>query len=1132
MAQLGFPLMILICVNEVAGPTGYHKSVVELANGLHRAGYPVAMLSFVGAADGSERMLPLWPLDKGVPAFALQTLTAQRGRLLHRNFHPALSGSVSSVRYSLTANQLAALRQLNGLLSEEDTVIFTSPLQSTVFRQAIDGDERRARTMLQIHGDYQHHAELWDPLIESRSMIDRLQTVAGGLRAQFIPTFADSEVVFVPNFPGDNGSAVEKVKHDGINIALPASFQHRKNQLDAVRALALIDDPSVHLTLWGTANRFNPYFVGVQQLVESLGLGDRVHMPGFGTETDIYSTADIVLMTSLSEGFGYPLIEAAHHGLPAVTFDYEFGPRDAIEDGQSGYIVELGDVQQLAAKLSALAHDESLRAAFGRRAQEVYLERFSNEAVTEQYRRLLGDGGDSLDVVEAFSTDGVEPVSPDVVSHKVRRARTSLIHEVKVTSPLQLYDIQIDDGERVVAPAVRRANGVTRIEFRSSGAEVISYVTAPGSDDRHYLANTRGSELEILPYLRRDAGYGSGVPPVIDTLFASSGGAKRLTGGRVVGEFANLARRAPRDIAWKIRQISRPTKARSRVPDAPSAAHPAPDLPNGTTSRGAEANVPSPSAARPDPSEPRRTMRGSRLPISRLSSLGRVAISLGKAATSAVVMRLTVNTPAPTRREVPRHPLYPVTSGLDSFGTPVNTAGGVVVQNTGSPRQPTVSISGEYDWLILRDAVAERRVSAPFSYGEMFERICTAERERGLFEIATRDGVHLWELGRSALIIQLAEAAGLWGPSNAIGAPVSDVYNGPKRLMTAPRVRRVVFDYARRGQSGYRTAAFRDDETMFIVQPEADGYPEVDDTNLVYPFYEFNRWRQDPRRRWAQLRVPEVDARPFEAALADALGIRIDLGDHLRNRLAKFLAEREFWTPVFERLKPEEVMISSSHWWAGIAAAAARSGARVSDIQYALTSHYAPSFWFGGTPHHGATRFYAWSEYWAARTNVYKDHVVVPRQQPEFAAAQSREPGDPVWDVCVISQPRVLRRILAFVKALVQERPELKIVIAPHPAQRPIIHGELASAGVANSVTVAPNDTLTTIGQSAICVGTFSTSLWEAAALGRPTYVIPVPGYEETLQDIESGLFRLAESPHDLVPFEVPDSSRRIFGDL
>ncbi|MGO3210003.1 MAG: glycosyl transferase family 1, partial [Brachybacterium sp.] len=484
-----------------------------------------------------------------------------------------------------------------------------------------------------------------------------------------------------------------------------------------------------------------------------------------------------------------------------------------------------------------------------------------------------------------------------------------------------------------------------------------------------------------------------------------------------------------------------------------------------------------------------------------------------------------------TRRELPRHPWFPVTGGVDSFGAPVNSTGGVEVSNSGSSERPSVAVRGEYDWLELRDGVSRRWVSPPWSYGELFERFCAAELEHGLFDITTADGVHVWELGRSALVIQLAEAAGLWGAASAIGGAVDDKYSGAKRLMSAPQADRVVFDYARRGQSGYRTAPFVDDRTLFVVQPDADGYPGVDETNMVYPFAEFNRWKQDPRRRWAHLRVPEVDARPFEAALSEALDIQVDLGDHLRNRLAKFLAEREFWTPVFERVAPEEVLIASSHWWAGIAAAADRSGARVSDIQYALTSRYAPSFWFGAKPHYGASRFYAWSDFWAERTNVYDEHVVVPREQPELTAAiEEGTSEEPVWDVCVISQPRVLRRILAFVQDVVRERPELRVVIAPHPAQRTIIAQELAAAGLDSQVDIAAEDTLTTIRRSMMSVGTFSTSLWESAALGRPTYVIEVPGYEETLQDIESGLFRLASSPHDLVPYEVPVSRHQIFG--
>lgn len=1122
--------MILICTNEFAGPTGYHKSVVETANSLHRATYPVAVLSFLGAADGAGNALPRWPLDLDVPAFVLQTLPADGGRMLHRNYHPAWSGSLGSLRYAFTANQLAALRQLNTALTPDDTIIFSSPLQTLAFQQALGHEPRRPRTVLQIHGDYLHHIELWNAFMESRDVIDRLQTVADGLRAQFSSVFADDDVVFIPNI--HSPAQLERTAHENVNIVLPASFQDRKNQLDAVRALALIDDESVHLTLWGNINPLNPYYISVRQLIDSLGLGERVHLPGFGTESDVYGAADIVLMTSLSEGFGYPLIEAAYHHLPAVAYDFDFGPRETIENGETGYVVPLGDVTQLAARLTELAADPALRQRFGEAARRVFDERFSTTAVTERYQRMLGAPGAAVDLVEAFATDGAEPVALGDITHDYRLQRRGGVHRITVASPAALHDVQIDNGTRSATVATRQAHGATLIEFRAEGNEVVSYAPAAGSPDRHYLANTRGHGFEVLPYLRRDATYGDGTPPVDDTIFAASGGARRVEvreTGRILGTTATLAlgefSRQFQQLTGLGRKASASKAAPTRAAPAPGAVAPSPAAPAGPASP-----APAPAPARENPSRGGIT-RALGLSSGALGPVRRMVTTYGKTAVSALALRIATIPSAPTRREIARHPRFPVVAGVDNFGTAINQPGGVIVHNAGSAARPTVTVNGEYDWLLVRDAAGERRIEPPYAYGEFFERVCAAEREHGLFELTTPGGVHLWELGRSAMVIQLAEALGFWGKAPDVGVPVSDVYLGSKRLADAPHVRRVVFDYAKRGQKGYRTAAFRDDETLFVVPPEPDGYPEVTEDNLVYPLHEYTAWRTALRQRWSHLRVEQVDAQPFNSALGAALGIRVDLADHLRNRLAQFLAEREFWTPVFERIKPDEVLISASHWRPGVVAAARRAGALVSDIQYAETGRHHGTFWFGGRPHHGADRLYAWSEEWAARTNVYREHVVVPRQQPELTAAiASGDAHEPVWDVCVVSQPRVFRRIIAFLQTLVEERPELRIVIAPHPVQRLTIDADLAAAGLAGKVTVTTEGTLAAVQQAAVCLGGYSTSMWEAAAIGRPTYVIPVPGHELTLPDVESGIFRLATSPHDLVPYELPAAHRTIFG--
>ncbi|WP_259557302.1 glycosyltransferase family 4 protein [Brachybacterium sillae] len=1066
---------------------------------------------------------------------------------------------MAGVRYALTENQLAALRQLNASLGPADVVVFTTALQAAIYHWALDGAPRRVRTVLQVHGDYRTHNELWNLVLEARDSIDVVQTVAEGLKGQFIPIFGASNVVCVPNI--HHPSSIVRAPHEGVEVVLPASFQHRKNQLDALRALARVEDPSVRLSLWGNISHLNPYFIAVQEQIQKLGLQDRVRIPGFGTEQDVYSRADIVLMTSLSEGFGYPLLEAAYHSLPTLTYDYDFGPQDVVEDGASGFVVPIGDVDGLAARLRELAADPGLRERLGRRAREVFDERFSPEAVVAQYRELFGaPAGRSSALADLFPVSGGEPVPLESISHRITGPRGRRLHRITVRGEVPLHAVRIDNGERTAEPKVRRDASHTVIEFPVGSADIVSYGAEPGDTDRHYLAGpAQGTAMPVLPRLRRDANYDMGTPPVEDTIHATSGGAAHVGLSTTPKALVGFAGEAVGAVVWKAQQVlpaMRPTRSAASsesvpvpseggtsVADTPAlpgidgpATDPAVDAAMPGTVEPASATASqtaTPQEGRVDTTSPviaiRNLGRAAGLPAQALRTIGTVSRTYANTAGKLLVRSVAVRPAAPTRRELPRHPWFPVTSGVDNFGEPINAPGGVEVQEGGTAERPTVRIRGEYDWVDLQDGHARRRVVPPWSYGEMFEAICAAEAKYSLFDRTGPGGVHLWELGRSAAVIQLAEAAGFFGPSPQAAGVVDDVYTGAKTLRKAPRARTVVFDYPRRGQSGYRTAAFVEEDTLFVVQPGGDGYPDVTEDNLVYPMHEFTQWRQQWRQRWSHLRVPEVDARPYEAALSDTLGIRVDLGDHLRNRLAKFLAEREFWTPVFERVQPEEVLIASSHWSAGVVAAAMRSGARVSDIQYALTSRYAPSFWFGQKPHYGATRFYAWSDFWAERTNVYQEHSVVPRQQPELIELAEKSGQSVEWDICIISQPRILRRLLAFVRDLVRERPGLRLVLAPHPAQRATIAQDLAAAGLDEHVVISQDDTLRTMARAEVCVGTFSTSLWEAAALGKPTYVIQVPGYEETLEDIESGLFRLARSPHDLVPFEVPEFRHRIF---
>lgn len=115
------------------------------------------------------------------------------------------------------------------------------------------------------------------------------------------------------------------------------------------------------------------------QQIEENGLNDRVVLKKLPAAQmkDAYMNTSIFALSSRFEGLPMVLLEAQAAGVPIVSFACKCGPKDLIEDGINGFLVEEGDIEGLAKGLIRLIEDEELRKKMGKAAyqnSELYTE--------------------------------------------------------------------------------------------------------------------------------------------------------------------------------------------------------------------------------------------------------------------------------------------------------------------------------------------------------------------------------------------------------------------------------------------------------------------------------------------------------------------------------------------------------------------------------------------------------------------------------------------------------------------------------------------------------------------------------------------------------------------------------------
>lgn len=139
-----------------------------------------------------------------------------------------------------------------------------------------------------------------------------------------------------------------------------------------------------HLYIFGNGDR-SIY----QNIINKYNMEDTVHlMPATENIAEEFSNSSLYVMSSRYEGFGLVLAEAMSCGLPCVSFDCPYGPREIIKNGEDGLLAQNNNIEDLAKKMAQLMSNEELRRIMGKQAIK-NIARYTPEFIMKQWINLF-----------------------------------------------------------------------------------------------------------------------------------------------------------------------------------------------------------------------------------------------------------------------------------------------------------------------------------------------------------------------------------------------------------------------------------------------------------------------------------------------------------------------------------------------------------------------------------------------------------------------------------------------------------------------------------------------------------------------------------------------------------------------
>ena len=371
------------------GLGGRETAVRNLADALRRIGVVVEIVSVFPGEDGGD-----------YPSRIVFSNEQLYRRPVARQSGRRVTGTITRLPRVVAKrvrirSERRRFRRWIERLHDDTVVIFTDPLGRQVLRES--GYRRPAMHSPIFIG--QHHMA-FDSLAslpgDAAGIVAREFSDADGYvalskeDAASFTTLLGIACICIPNSYGESITVPGRIESLERRAVALVRYSAEKRIDMMIRAFSSATAGGQHsnwrLDLYGEGEQRET----LEVLIETLGVGERVTLNGRTADVGkVLGGADLLLLTSRTEGFPLSVIEAAQYGVPSLVTDSGHGVRALIKQ-LDGYLVSMsgGEVEYARALADVMADPEGLKERA--RAASLRVEAYAPEVVLGMWADFVG----------------------------------------------------------------------------------------------------------------------------------------------------------------------------------------------------------------------------------------------------------------------------------------------------------------------------------------------------------------------------------------------------------------------------------------------------------------------------------------------------------------------------------------------------------------------------------------------------------------------------------------------------------------------------------------------------------------------------------------------------------------------